>query len=54
MDAWNFDARHKKSCVHIVSKDLKIISFETMNVFYRDSEKLARLEESRAERTGLV
>ncbi|GAA4382819.1 radical SAM protein [Hymenobacter koreensis] len=49
MDAWNFDVRAvKKSCVHIVSKDLKIIPFETMNIFYRDSEKLARLEELRA------
>jgi len=52
MDAYNFDVRAvKKSCVHIVSKDLKIIPFETMNIFYRDAEKLARLEELRAERT---
>ena len=34
----------KKSCVHIVSKDLKIIPFETMNMLYRDEEKLARLQ----------
>ncbi|KAA9327558.1 radical SAM protein [Hymenobacter busanensis] len=51
MDAWNFDVRAvKKSCVHIISKDRKIIPFETMNIFYRDPEKLARLEELRAER----
>ena len=55
MDACNFDVRAvKKSCVQTVSKDLKIISFEIMNIFYRNSEKLVRLEESRAGRTGLV
>jgi prolipoprotein diacylglyceryltransferase len=55
MDAWNFDVRAvKKSCVHIVSKDLKIIPFETMNIFYRDPEKLARLEELRNERVGII
>jgi uncharacterized radical SAM superfamily Fe-S cluster-containing enzyme len=55
MDPWNFDVRAvKKSCVHIVSKDLKIIPFETMNIFYRDQEKLARLEELRGERLGII
>ncbi|GAB3835435.1 radical SAM protein [Hymenobacter jeollabukensis] len=45
MDAWNFDVRAvKKSCVHIVSKDNKIIPFETMNIFYRDQPKQERLE----------
>jgi len=45
MDAWNFDVRAvKKSCVHIVSKDLQIIPFETMNIFYRDQPKQERLE----------
>lgn len=40
MDAHDFDVRAvKKSCVHIVSKDLKMIPFETMNLFYRDSKK---------------
>ncbi|HFC00433.1 MAG TPA: radical SAM protein, partial [Phaeodactylibacter sp.] len=34
IDAYNFDVRAiKKSCVHIVNKDLKIIPFETMNLF---------------------
>jgi len=42
MDAHNFDVRAvKKSCVHIVNKDNKIIPFETMNLFYRD-DKLER------------
>ncbi|MBT30087.1 MAG: radical SAM protein [Thalassobius sp.] len=45
VDAYNFDVRSiKKSCVHIVNKDNKIIPFETMNLFYRD-EKQAYLEE---------
>jgi 7,8-dihydro-6-hydroxymethylpterin dimethyltransferase len=44
VDAYNFDVRAiKKSCVHIVNKDNKIIPFETMNLFYRD-EKRAYLE----------
>tara|TARA_B110000046_G_scaffold180722_1_gene211773 strand:+ start:21176 stop:22570 length:1395 start_codon:yes stop_codon:yes gene_type:complete len=45
IDAYNFDVRAiKKSCVHIVNKDNKIIPFETMNLFYRDDKK-ERLEE---------
>jgi hypothetical protein len=40
IDAYNFDVRAiKKSCVHIVDKDNKIIPFETMNLFYRDDKK---------------
>ena len=40
IDAYNFDVRAiKKSCVHIVDKDYKIIPFETMNLFYRDYKK---------------
>lgn len=36
MDAYDFDVRAvKKSCVHIVNDDLKLIPFETMNLFYR-------------------
>ena len=39
IDAQNFDVRAiKKSCVHIVNKDMKIIPFETMNLFYRDDK----------------
>lgn len=49
IDAYNFDVRAiKKSCVHIVDKDSKIIPFETMNLFYRDDKK-ERLEELRKE-----
>ena len=37
MDAYDFDVRTvKKSCVHIVHKDGRMIPFETMNLFYRD------------------
>ena len=44
MDAYDFDVRSvKKSCVHIVNKDNKMIPFETMNLFYRD-DKIDRLK----------
>ena len=49
MDAYDFDVRAiKKSCVHIVSKDGKVIPFETMNLFYRDEhqDKLKSLRET--------
>lgn len=40
IDAYDFDVRAiKKSCVHIVHPDGRIIPFETMNLFYRDAEK---------------
>lgn len=41
IDAYDFDVRAiKKSCVHIVHKDGRIIPFETMNLFYRDEKEL--------------
>jgi 7,8-dihydro-6-hydroxymethylpterin dimethyltransferase len=44
LDKYNFDVRvAKKSCVHIVNKDGKIIPFDTMNLFYRDGNA-AKLE----------
>jgi 7,8-dihydro-6-hydroxymethylpterin dimethyltransferase len=40
IDAYDFDVRAiKKSCVHIVHKDGRIIPFETMNLFYRDKKE---------------
>jgi hypothetical protein len=49
IDAHNFDVRAiKKSCVHIVNKDNKIIPFETMNLFYRD-DKIAYLEKLKSQ-----
>ena len=47
MDAYDFDVRAiKKSCVHIVSNNQKVIPFETMNLFYREGmeEKLNELK----------
>jgi uncharacterized radical SAM superfamily Fe-S cluster-containing enzyme len=49
IDAQNFDVRAiKKSCVHIVNKDMQIIPFETMNLFYRD-DKIEYLKQLRNE-----
>ena len=50
MDAYDFDVRAiRKSCVHIVHPDGRIIPFETMNLFYRDTFKEAHLNYLRAE-----
>jgi 7,8-dihydro-6-hydroxymethylpterin dimethyltransferase len=51
IDAYDFDVRAiKKSCVHIVHKDGRIIPFETMNLFYRDEKEvhLKKLQQERA------
>jgi uncharacterized radical SAM superfamily Fe-S cluster-containing enzyme len=51
MDAYDFDVRAvKKSCVHIVHKDGRLIPFETMNLFYRDDKEayLKQLQQERA------
>jgi 7,8-dihydro-6-hydroxymethylpterin dimethyltransferase len=54
IDAYDFDVRAiKKSCVHIVHKDGRIIPFETMNLFYRD-DKEAYLKTLQAERESLL
>jgi uncharacterized radical SAM superfamily Fe-S cluster-containing enzyme len=48
MDAYDFDVRAiKKSCVHIVNPDGRIIPFETMNLFYRPEfgDKLEKLRQ---------
>jgi 7,8-dihydro-6-hydroxymethylpterin dimethyltransferase len=53
IDAYDFDVRAiKKSCVHIVHKDGRIIPFETMNLFYRD-DKEAYLKTLQTERERL-
>jgi hypothetical protein len=50
IDAYDFDVRAiKKSCVHIVHKDGRIVPFETMNLFYRD-DKEVYLKELQQER----
>jgi 7,8-dihydro-6-hydroxymethylpterin dimethyltransferase len=51
IDAYDFDVRAiKKSCVHIVHKDGRIIPFETMNMFYRDDKEmyLQQLQQERS------
>lgn len=54
IDAYDFDVRAiKKSCVHIVHKDGRIIPFETMNLFYRD-EKEVYLKQLQKERAGIT
>ncbi|WP_026676280.1 radical SAM protein [Fictibacillus gelatini] len=40
LDPYNFDVRSvKKSCVHIVHPDGRIIPFDTYNMFYRDDKE---------------
>ena len=52
MDAHDFDVRAvKKSCVHIIHPDGRLIPFETMNLFYRTEAQQAYLDELRAEGT---
>lgn len=49
LDPFNFDVRSvKKSCVHIVHPDGRIIPFDTFNMFYRDDKEeiLTRLKTS--------
>ena len=49
MDATAFDVRAmKKSCVHIVQPDGRIIPFESFNLLYRDDRRTV-LDERRAE-----
>jgi uncharacterized radical SAM superfamily Fe-S cluster-containing enzyme len=49
MDAVNFDVRAmKKSCVHLVQPDGRLIPFEAFNLLYRDA-RVAELRARRAE-----
>lgn len=44
IDAYDFDVRSvKKSCVHIVHPDGRLIPFDTYNLFYRDGLEETRL-----------
>jgi 7,8-dihydro-6-hydroxymethylpterin dimethyltransferase len=44
LDAHNFDVRSvKRSCIHIVHPDGRIIPFDTYNLFYRDEKERAVL-----------
>jgi 7,8-dihydro-6-hydroxymethylpterin dimethyltransferase len=45
IDAHSFDVRSvKKTCVHIVHPDGRLIPFDTYNMFYRDELEKTRLE----------
>jgi 7,8-dihydro-6-hydroxymethylpterin dimethyltransferase len=49
IDAHGFDVRSvKKSCVHIVHPDGRVIPFDTYNLFYRDDLERTRLAPLRA------
>jgi 7,8-dihydro-6-hydroxymethylpterin dimethyltransferase len=44
IDAYSFDVRSvKKTCIHIVHPDGRLIPFDTYNVFYRDGLQQTRL-----------
>ena len=44
IDAHSFDVRSiKKTCVHIVHPDGRLIPFDTYNLFYRDDLERTRL-----------
>ena len=49
MDAYSFDVRSvKKTCIHIVHPDGRLIPFDTYNLFYRDQLETERLGVLRA------
>jgi len=49
IDAYSFDVRSvKKTCVHIVHRDGRLIPFDTYNLFYRDDLEVSRLAPLRA------
>jgi 7,8-dihydro-6-hydroxymethylpterin dimethyltransferase len=49
IDAYSFDVRSvKKTCVHIVHPDGRLIPFDTYNLFYRDDLEATRLAPLRA------
>ena len=50
IDAYDFDVRSvKKTCVHIVHPDGRLIPFDTYNLFYRDELERTRLAPLRAQ-----
>jgi len=54
IDAHAFDVRSvKKTCVHIVHPDGRLIPFDTFNMFYRDDLERTRLAPLR-ERAALA
>jgi len=54
LDAHSFDVRSvKKTCVHIVHPDGRLIPFDTYNLFYRDDLEQTRLAPLRREEEAL-
>jgi len=55
IDAHSFDVRSvKKTCVHIVHPDGRLIPFDTYNLFYRDTLERERLAPLRQRAEGLL
>ncbi len=55
IDAYSFDVRSvKKSCVHIVHPDGRLIPFDTYNMFYRDELERTLLAPLRQRRLGVT
>jgi uncharacterized radical SAM superfamily Fe-S cluster-containing enzyme len=55
IDAYTFDVRSvKKTCIHIVHPDGRLIPFDTYNLFYRDDLERTRLEPLRRRSEGLL
>jgi len=55
IDAYSFDVRSvKKTCVHIVHPDGRLIPFDTYNLFYRDALERERLAPLRQRAEGLT
>lgn len=55
IDAYSFDVRSvKKSCVHIVHTDGRLIPFDTYNLFYRDDLEQTRLAPLRLRAEGVA
>jgi 7,8-dihydro-6-hydroxymethylpterin dimethyltransferase len=55
IDAYSFDVRSvKKTCVHIVHPDGRLIPFDTYNLFYRDGLETTRLQPLRQLQTGMM
>jgi uncharacterized radical SAM superfamily Fe-S cluster-containing enzyme len=55
IDAYSFDVRSvKKTCIHIVHPDGRLIPFDTYNLFYRDALQQTRLDPLRQWAEGMA
>jgi uncharacterized radical SAM superfamily Fe-S cluster-containing enzyme len=55
IDAYSFDVRSvKKTCIHIVHLDGRLIPFDTYNLFYRDALQQTRLDPLRQWAEGMA